>query len=100
MLRRLFAVAASSLAFAQIAYAADIPLKAPPPPPAPLWSWTGFYVGGDVGEKWMHDKWTDTSLFDGSGPLPGFNSLPIDPSSPRIYDTWGVRAGGYVGYNW
>jgi len=51
MLRRLFAVAASSLAFAQIACAADIPLKAPPPPPAPLWSWTGFYVGGDIGEK-------------------------------------------------
>ena len=28
--------------------AADLPLKAPPPPPPPL-SWTGFYVGGNLG---------------------------------------------------
>jgi hypothetical protein len=33
--------------------AADMPLKAPPPPPAPpVFSWTGFYVGADIGGIW------------------------------------------------
>jgi outer membrane immunogenic protein len=32
------------------AYAADMPLKAPVP--APAQSWTGFYVGGEVGGAW------------------------------------------------
>ena len=34
------------------AFAADLPVKAPPPPPAPIYSWTGFYVGGNVGYSW------------------------------------------------
>lgn len=31
------------------ARAADMPLKAAP---APAWSWTGFYIGADVGAAW------------------------------------------------
>jgi outer membrane immunogenic protein len=31
------------------ASAADMPLKAPPPP---VWSWTGCYVGGNIGFSW------------------------------------------------
>jgi outer membrane immunogenic protein len=34
------------------AFAADMPLKAPPPAPAPVYNWTGFYVGGNVGYSW------------------------------------------------
>ena len=30
------------------ALAADMPVKAPPPPPPPP-SWSGFYLGADVG---------------------------------------------------
>jgi outer membrane immunogenic protein len=39
---------------AGLAQAADMPLKAPPPPPSPppVFSWTGFYVGADVGGTW------------------------------------------------
>jgi outer membrane immunogenic protein len=82
-------------------FAADLAVKAPEfAPSVPAWDWTGFYVGGDIGAKWMRDKWTATSLFDGAGPAPGFTALPIDASSPTIYDTWSFRAGGYVGYNW
>ncbi|MGA7386421.1 MAG: hypothetical protein WBW99_00630 [Pseudolabrys sp.] len=47
--------AVSAVAFTQIALAADLPVKAPrytPPPPAPVYSWTGFYVGGNVGYSW------------------------------------------------
>jgi outer membrane immunogenic protein len=31
------------------AVAADIAAKAPPPAPAPVYNWTGFYVGGNAG---------------------------------------------------
>jgi outer membrane immunogenic protein len=32
--------------------AADMAVKAPPQPPAPVYSWTGFYVGGNAGYGW------------------------------------------------
>jgi outer membrane immunogenic protein len=32
-----------------IASAADLPKKAPVQAPAPVYSWTGFYIGGHVG---------------------------------------------------
>jgi len=52
-MRRLFHAlmsAASVVAFAQMASAADLgrPVyKAPPPPPPPVYNWTGFYIGGN-----------------------------------------------------
>ena len=29
--------------------AAELPVKAPPPPPAPVYTWTGCYIGGNIG---------------------------------------------------
>jgi outer membrane immunogenic protein len=58
-------LASSALLVASIAaHAADMPVKAKPaPPPAPLpppFSWTGFYVGGNVGGAWAHGSVTDS----------------------------------------
>jgi outer membrane immunogenic protein len=39
-------------ALATSAIAADLPVKAPPPPPAPVYAWTGCYIGGNIG--WAH----------------------------------------------
>ena len=44
-------IVAGSLAATQVAYAADLPIKAPPVV-APAYNWTGFYVGGNVGGAW------------------------------------------------
>src|SRR4029077_20088410 len=37
------------------AFAADLPAPAPIPPPAylpPVYNWTGFYIGGNIGAGW------------------------------------------------
>ena len=56
------AVAAIAIAGTSSAFAADIPVKAPRMPVvAPVvYSWTGCYIGGNVGVAWRgHDGWTD-----------------------------------------
>jgi outer membrane immunogenic protein len=38
-----------------------IPVKAPPaPPPPPPFTWTGFYIGGNIGGTWAGTHWTDS----------------------------------------
>jgi outer membrane immunogenic protein len=43
-------------------HAAELP-RPPPvykaPPPAPIFTWTGFYLGGNFGGVWSHDTVTD-----------------------------------------
>jgi outer membrane immunogenic protein len=67
--------------------AADLPVKAPPPPPVIVWSWTGFYIGADVGGDWARDIVSPT-IADG-GAFPRTNRL----------GTHGVFGGGTAGYN-
>jgi outer membrane immunogenic protein len=73
------------------ASAADMPLKAPPPP---VWSWTGFYAGVNVGYSWGDGK---SNYYD-----PNFVNLGIgDPlSNPLSQKLDGIIGGGQIGYNW
>jgi outer membrane immunogenic protein len=48
------------VAMAAPAVAADLAVKAAPPPPPPVFSWTGFYIGANIGGAWAHNNWTDT----------------------------------------
>jgi len=57
------ASAISAVAFAQVARAADLPVKAPPPP-APVFSWTGFYINGGFGYGMYN---ADTTWFGPNG---------------------------------
>ena len=47
------------------ALAADMALKAAPAPPAPVWSWTGFYLGGNAGGSWSRSD-VDTNVAGGT----------------------------------
>jgi len=59
--RTLFASIALIVHGAGAASAADLPAKAPPPEyVAPQFSWTGFYVGGNIGAVWANNTWDDT----------------------------------------
>jgi outer membrane immunogenic protein len=43
-------IAVTAAVVSTSAVAADLPAKAPPyVPPAPVWNWSGFYIGGHVG---------------------------------------------------
>jgi outer membrane immunogenic protein len=59
----LAAAGLAALGMAAPASAADLAakpyVKAPPPPP-PVFSWTGFYVGANIGGAWSNNRWTDT----------------------------------------
>jgi outer membrane immunogenic protein len=46
---RTIAIAFGLTALATSAIAADLPRKAPPPPPAPVYTWTGCYIGANLG---------------------------------------------------
>jgi outer membrane immunogenic protein len=63
------------------AMAADVPVKMPykAAPAAPVFNWSGFYVGGNVGYGWASKDWN-------TGPI------SMDPK--------GVVGGGQIGVNW
>jgi outer membrane immunogenic protein len=97
------ATAASTIAFIQIASAADLPRPAPvyaPPPPAPVYSWTGFYVGGNIGYGWgsrtVNFTPNDFNAFISSCGGGGGSTCP----PPASFDTNGVLGGLEAGYNW
>jgi outer membrane immunogenic protein len=71
------------------ASAADLPMysKAAPPAAVPTWSWTGFYIGADVGGDWSRDIVSPT-VADGG----------VFPRSNRLSPS-GVLGGGTAGYN-
>jgi opacity protein-like surface antigen len=46
---------AAAAILAGSAFAADL---APPPPPVPVFTWTGLYVGGQIGYAWGQDPVT------------------------------------------
>jgi outer membrane immunogenic protein len=80
------------------ASAADMPVKAPPPPPAAIYSWTGCYIGGNVGGIWEHDT-TPIGIIDPTGlnaPAFGSGAIPNGYS----YDRGSWLGGGQVGCNY
>jgi len=71
-----------------VASAADMPVKAPAPPPAPPYSWTGFYIGVNGGGAQGNTSWQYYT--PGGIPTTGWAS----------HDVGGGMVGGTVGFNW
>ncbi|MFO1101921.1 MAG: outer membrane beta-barrel protein [Methylocystis sp.] len=89
---------AAALLCAASASAADLPSrKAPPlpPPPPPLFSWTGVYVGLNLGGGWLdnYNRQGWGSTFSGVGWWPTYVYNGNNSSG-------GVIGGGQIGYNY
>ncbi len=85
MFRRILMGSAGAMALAGSAFAADL---APPPvyaPPVPIFTWTGIYVGGQIGYAWGKNN------FDFADNFGDFNNSSLNAS--------GVIGGAHVGYN-
>ncbi len=74
------------------AFAAAKPHKSPPPSPPPAWSWTGFYVGGNVGYGWGSSNVSESIFNTTTGALLNTSTGTVHPD--------GVIGGGQIGYNW
>ena len=97
MKRLLIAGAALAALIGTPALAADMAFKAPPPA-APVWSWTGFYLGANVGGAWANH-----STFTMSDPLQAFIFAPFSFSTNSPSSAIGGVHGGYnyqVGPSW
>lgn len=89
MLHRMLMASVAIVALTGSVFAADMPVKARPlPPPVPVFSWTGFYIGGQIGWARAHD---DASIVN-----PG---IPVAINLPFTVDMDGVIGGAHVGYN-
>jgi outer membrane immunogenic protein len=88
-MRKLLLTATALAAIAGPAFAADLPVrpvyKAAPPPP-PVYGWTGFYFGANIGYSW--GSLNNTFIVPGAGTF---------TESQRLN---GVVGGFQWGYNW
>jgi outer membrane immunogenic protein len=74
---------------AQPAIAADIAKAAPP---TPIWSWSGFYLGANIGGSWGR---SDTTFVLSDTP-----TGVVRNATASRFDMNGVIGGGQLGYNW
>ncbi len=84
------------------AMAADLAptYKAPAPAPAAFWSWTGLYIGANVGWAGSSgDSVTNTGTDTSIGGLGTALALGFIPASVGTNHS-GFIGGGQVGYNW
>jgi outer membrane immunogenic protein len=86
--------------------AADSRVKAPvykAPPPAPVYSWTGFYVGVNGGYGWGDTSADVVSSDPASAAFlnqPGFNGPAFSSSFASSFRQKGGIVGVQAGYNW
>ncbi|GAC1563116.1 MAG: porin family protein [Beijerinckiaceae bacterium] len=111
MLRKLLLSSVAATAMISSALAADLPSRKAPPvayaPPAPIFTWTGFYIGGNLGYGWARADSVTVGTSTVAANLPGFvggpeSSAAMAAAFPPLLSTrpHGFMGGGQVGYNW
>lgn len=100
MKKFLLAGAALSALVAGPATAADLgtPVYRRAPVLAPVYSWSGFYIGGNIGGAWMRDNGNNTVPF-ATFFLPP-NAAAINASGGFSGSGSSFIGGGQAGYNW
>ncbi len=95
MKRMLVGIAAATALIGTGALAADLPARGPvytkAPVIAPVYDWTGFYIGGNIGYSWGRSSDTST-VTNGAG--------TVLFTSANTTDLNGIVGGGQIGYNW
>jgi outer membrane immunogenic protein len=95
-MNRFAIVGAGLLAMAGLtgtASAADLPARTytkAPPMVAPIYNWSGFYIGLNGGGASSHDCYTITSVAGAA----------VTPNSEGCHDATGGLVGGQIGYRW
>ena len=91
------AITVSAITFTQIATAADLPSKAPfYMPLTPVFSWTGCYIGGNIGYGWGRETVSISNLGETTG-VPELAGVSLGPVTGN---TNGFLGGGQVGCNY
>src|SRR5688572_8462421 len=84
-MKKILLASVALFGFAGAAAAADLPVRSAPPAPiiaaAPIFTWTGFYVGVNAGYGWSDDDFDAVDFADDE-------------------DDGGFVGGAQVGYNW
>ena len=93
-MKNLLGSVALATCLAAPALAADMPVKAPPPVAVAVATWTGCYIGANVG--WGHAKFKNTDVRQVS-PVTGATTVTF---ADFDYDDNGIVGGGQIGCNW
>ena len=97
-MKRALALTALLVAGAMPAMAADLPVKAPPPVMAPIYNWSGFYLGANVGYSWGRSS-REIGFFSPVTGLPILGGVGSNLTGEGSkLDGW--LFGGQIGYNW
>jgi len=86
------------IASSGVAFAADMAVKAPPPPPAPVYNWTGWYAGFNFGGGFgtsNNATTTTTPLADDLSQF--FGSLPSGSTAGANSGVAGLNQSGPIG---
>jgi outer membrane immunogenic protein len=94
-MKKFLLVTTAAIAFgAAPAVAADLPAQTYSRAPAivaPIYDWSGFYIGINGGGGWSHHCWDVTN--DGTGPV-------VPAGVEGCHDATGGTFGGQIGYRW
>ena len=85
MLKKTVLTVLAVAAMSSTAFAADLPSRKAPPvyiPPPPVFTWTGVYIGAQIGYQW------------------GTSGTDLASALPLAYNANGVTGGAHVGYNY
>jgi outer membrane immunogenic protein len=104
MMKKLLIASFALVGFGTQSLAADLAArpytKAPPPVATPIYNWTGFYVGGNVGYGVGRDEASETAVSGAGFPIIGAGTTLYGGTKFFDVSTRGAIGGGQIGYNW